>query len=102
MLTKFVQEKYVKFATEQSHEQSRPEVCKLLAQSLWECLTSGPALVDLEIQNAYASIYRTLYYYWAPLCYVKGLREKYQNQPSVSLSLTEFQIDDSWFTSEWH
>lgn len=57
-LTRFIQQHYVVFAEEQSRTDFKPELCKTTAITIWECLTSGPALIDYFVQHQYAMIYR--------------------------------------------
>jgi hypothetical protein len=45
----------------------------------------------------YAQICKTLYFYWAPLCYVPSLKE----QKSMPLNLIEFPIEPLRLSSEW-
>jgi hypothetical protein len=70
---------------------------RVTAATLWECLTTGPALIDYFVMYHYAQIYKTLYFYWAPLCYVPRLKE----QKSMPLNLIEFPIEPLWLSSEW-
>lgn len=48
---------------------------------MFEQIISGVSILNLNVQYCFMSIYRNLYYYFAPICYQRKIKEKYEKKP---------------------
>ncbi|CAD8142711.1 unnamed protein product [Paramecium octaurelia] len=88
----FMAKNYQRFAHELSRADINPELAKTLAHTNFECIISGPALLNYNVQSNFASIYRILFYYFAPL----RTDEVHKDIKHLLYTLTNFTPDQQW------
>ncbi len=66
------------------------ENSSIIADLLWENLVSGPSILNSHIRLVWLLIYRSFYFYWAP---VSSIRNKFFNENSIE---NYFKLDEVW------